>query len=38
MANYFDQLNYPKAPIDGHFIAEHFDILFANFGIVVQKL
>ena len=38
MANYFDRLNYPKARIDRHFIAENFGILFANFGLVVQKL
>ena len=38
MAIYFDQLNYPKAPIDRHFIAEHFGILFAFFGLMVKKL
>ena len=38
MANYFDQLNYPKAPKDRHFIAEHFGILFTFFGLMVKKL
>ena len=35
MAIYFDQLNYPKAPIDRNFIAEHFGVLFAFFGLIV---
>ena len=38
MAIYFDQLNYPKAPIDRYFHPEHFGILFALFGLMVQKL
>ena len=38
MAIYFDQINYLKAPIDRHFVDEHFGILFAFFGLMVQKL
>ena len=37
-AIYFGQLILPMALTDRHFIAEHFDILFAIFGLVVQKL
>ena len=37
-AIYFGHIILPMALTDRHFIAEHFDILFAIFGLVVQKL
>ena len=38
MAIYFGQLILTMALTDRHFIAEHFDILFAIFGLMVQKI
>ena len=38
MAIYFDQLIYLKAPIDRHFVAEHFGILFAFFWTYGSKV
>ena len=38
MAIYLDQLILPSALTDRHFVAEHFGILFAFFGLMVQKL
>ena len=38
MAIYLDQLILPSALTDRHFVAEHFGILFACFGLMVQKL
>ena len=37
-AIYFGQLILPSALTDRHFVAEHFGILFAFFGLMVQKL
>ena len=38
MEIYLDQLILPSALTDRHFVAEHFGILFAFFGLMVQKL